>query len=53
MSDPVDLRADAYANDNVDVEDDVIEPAEAVDTVDEGMTVRCLVKDSSDEVLGR
>ena len=35
MSDPVDLRADEYDN----VEDDVIEPAEAVDTVDdEGMT---------------
>ena len=40
------MRADAYVNDeDVDVEDDEIEPGEAVDTpdlVDEGMTVdRC------------
>ena len=33
MSDPVDLRADAYVNDNVDVEDDEIELAD--DALDE------------------
>ena len=30
----------------------MIEPAEAIDIVDKGMTVRYLVKDSGDEVLG-
>ena len=33
MSNPVDLRADAYVNDDVDVEDDVIELAN--DALDE------------------
>ena len=43
------MRADAYVNDNIDVED----KAELLDkALDKGMTVRYLMKDSGNKVLG-